>query len=302
MRVLHFSDPHLHVRASEIALRQWLGKRIVGGINFLLLRRGDFAAVPRKLAELAAFAERERVDLVLCTGDYTTLGTEVELRAARRAVAPLMERPAGFVHVPGNHDLYVRSDVRAGVFERVFGAPGPGDLPEHAVDGGWPFARLVGERVAVVAVNSARPNPSPWRSSGRVPAAQIEALSRLLADPRLDGRFVFVLSHYGPRRDDGRVDHWLHGLENAEELVAACRRLRWGAILHGHLHRRFRLDLPGMPPIFCAGSATRSGREGFWLFEVEESAVRARRGRWDGRGFAIEPDAGEEIRPRPASA
>ncbi len=297
MRVLHFSDPHLHVRAREIAPRQWLGKRLVGGLNFLLLRRGDFAGASEKLAELAAFAEREEVALVICTGDYTTLGTRVELEAARRAVAPLMERPAGFVHVPGNHDLYVRSDVRASTFERVFGEPGPGDLPEHAVDGGWPFARLVGEGIAVVAVNSARPNPAPWRSSGRIPRRQIEALAGLLADPRLAGRFVFLLTHYGPRRGDGRLDHWFHGLENAEDLLDACRGLARGAILHGHLHRRFRLDLPGAPPIFCAGSATRAGRESFWLFEIEAERARARGGRWDGRRFVLESGAVEEIAP-----
>lgn len=34
------------------------------------------------------------------------------------------------------------------------------------VDGPWPLLRLIGENLAVVGVNSARPNPLPWRSSG----------------------------------------------------------------------------------------------------------------------------------------
>ena len=54
------------------------------------------------------------------------------------------------------------------------------------VDGVWPLVRLIGDSVAVVCVNSARPNPQPWRSSGRIPDTQIKALRDVLRDPRLD--------------------------------------------------------------------------------------------------------------------
>lgn len=287
MRVLHISDVHVDVPLAEVPWRDWLGKRLLAGIVFALRRREHFRGVPQKLLALAEFAAEQQVDLVLCTGDHTAFGTEPELARARRDLGVLMERPLGFVHVPGNHDLYLPSALRERRFERHFGDTLRTDLPEHAVDGPWPLVRLFGDEVAVVAVNSARPNPELWRSSGRIPEVQIDALPRVLSDPRLAGRFVFVMTHYAPRRADGRPDGPMHGLENAESFLAACREVERGAILHGHLHTRYRVDLEGLPALFCAGSTTHEGREGLWLFEVAGDTVTARPGRFDGSRYVL---------------
>ena len=291
MRVLHISDLHVDVPFAEVPWRDWLGKRLLAGMVFAMRRREHFRSVPEKLVALAEFADEHAVDLVLCTGDHTAFGTEPELARARRELAVLMERPAGFVHVPGNHDLYLRSALRESRFERHFGDTLHSDLPEYAADGPWPLVRLFGDDVAVVAVNSARPNPQPWRSSGRISARQLEALPRVLEDPRVAGRFVFVMTHYGPCREGGRPDRRLHGLENAESFLEACRRVERGAILHGHLHTRYRVDLFGLPPIFCAGSSTHEGREGLWLFELAGGEVTARPGRFTGRRYVLAGDA-----------
>ena len=59
------------------------GKRLLGGANMLLRRRRLFAKARPKLAALARFADREHIDVALCTGDYTGLGTMPELEQAR---------------------------------------------------------------------------------------------------------------------------------------------------------------------------------------------------------------------------
>jgi 3',5'-cyclic AMP phosphodiesterase CpdA len=291
MRVLHLSDVHVDVPLWQMPWRQMWNKRLLGGANLVLRRHAHFADARQKLALLAEFAREQSVDLVICTGDYTALGTEPELIAARSAIDALTRFPSGYVTVPGNHDVYLPDVVRDGRFERHFGDLLRSDLPEACADGPWPVVRFIGDDVAVLAVNSARPNPELWRSNGRIPDVQLQALARLCADPRVHSRFVFIATHYAPRRADGSPDRPLHGLENADALLSVCASLPRAALLHGHIHWRFALQLPEMPMrIFGSGSTTCSGREGLWLFDVQAGSARAVPGTFrDGR-YVLEPE------------
>ncbi len=290
MRILHFSDVHVDVPASEIPFRDWLGKRLVGGLNHALRRRPHFARSREKLAELARFAEAERIDLALGTGDFTILGSEAELSAAERAVAPLADRPRGLVVLPGNHDLYLPDGVREARFDRHFARWMTTDCDDLATEGGWPRVRLF-PGCAIVLVSSARPNPEPWRSSGRVPEAQLAGLRRAIVDSRLRDRFVIVATHYAPRKANGQPDAALHGLENADALLEALRGIDRGCLVHGHIHRHYRLDLPGVrTPILCAGSTTQEGHEGLWILDVDGAGnATATPGHWEnGRGYVAD--------------
>jgi 3',5'-cyclic AMP phosphodiesterase CpdA len=287
IRALHISDVHVDVPFASIPWRDWLGKRAIGGGNHWLRRARHFRGVRAKLEALDRFRQEQEVGVVLCTGDYTVLGTAPELAAAREAIDPLTRAQHGFVTVPGNHDIYVDH----GRFEARFGDLLSSDLPEYRVDGVWPIVRLIDDSVAVVAVNSARPNPQPWRSSGRIPPAQLAALAKILRDPRVSDRFVFVITHYAPRRADGTPDSYLHGLTNADEFLEVCSDLSRGAILHGHVHRCFNLRVPGVSPqVFGAGSTTQDMREGLWLFDIDSEGMRAVRGAWDGERYVLTRD------------
>ena len=290
IRALHFSDVHVDVPASQIPLGDWLGKRLIGGANHALRRGRHFREAREKLSALASFAASAQIDLSVCTGDYTVLGSDAELGAAAAAVEPLTRPALGFVTVPGNHDLYVPDTTRERRFEKHFGKWLTTDCPELAVDGGWPLVRIFGDSLAVVAISSARPNPQPWRSSGLVPAAQLEALVRALDDERLRDRFVLVITHYAVRLASGDRDRATHALDNADELMRVLAPRRRVALLHGHVHQRYRLDLPHFgPTILGAGSATMEGREGFWLLEIERDAAFATPGAYvDGRYVLLE--------------
>jgi hypothetical protein len=288
VRALHFTDVHVLAPYSGIPLRDWLGKRLLGGANAVLRRNRRFADAVHKLGRLAEFVRDQRVELVLCTGDYTTLGTEAEYAVARAAVAPLLKAPLGYVHVPGNHDLYLGDTVRERRFERAFAGTFASDLPEHRVDGTWPLVRLVGDEVAVIAVSSARPNPQPWRSSGRVPDAELAALPRA-SRPAPGGPLRLRAAALRPAPRERRARPVPARLENADELLAVCRTIERGAILHGHLHHCFELTLPGLRArIFDAGSTTYAGREGLWVFDVDRDGARATRGRWDGERYVLD--------------
>ncbi|HEX7479741.1 MAG TPA: metallophosphoesterase [Polyangiales bacterium] len=291
-RVLHLSDVHVDVPLTQMPWRQMVNKRFLGAANLVLSRHSHFAQARQKLASLAQFAREHAVDAIICTGDYTALGTEPEIIAARQAIEPLTRAAASYVTLPGNHDLYMPDCVADTRFERHFGDLLRSDAPELCTDGLWPIVRFIGSDVAVIAVNSARPNPQPWRSSGRIPDAQVEALARIVRDPRMAQRFVFVATHYAPRRADGTPDRKSHGLDNAEAFLHACAGVTRGALLHGHIHWRFQLQVPELRVrIFGAGSTTCAGREGLWLFDIEAGQARATPGSWLGERYGLDSGA-----------
>jgi 3',5'-cyclic AMP phosphodiesterase CpdA len=294
VRILHFSDIHLGLGLRRIPLSDWASKRLAGGANLLRGRGRRFSAAAEKTRAMVQFADEVRADFVLCTGDLTALATEAEFQAARDILGPLLDT-GRFIVIPGNHDVYTRRDVVQQRFERRFASSLESDAPDLCTEGPWPIVRLPSDDVAVIAVNSAR--PILLKSSGSIPDAQIEGLRAALADPRLAGRFVFLMTHYAPCRADGSPDTREHGLDNVDALLEAAAGIERGAYLCGHIHTTFRQRIEGfVGEVFCAGSSTLAGREGFWLFESGSSGWEARRGGWSEDGYVIDPpDSGNLI-------
>ena len=287
VRVLHFSDIHIGLGLRRIPLRDWPGKRLAGGLNLARGRGRRFEDARDKLVRLAEIARS--ADIVVFSGDFTAMGTDAEFEAARAAIEPILGSTGAFVCVPGNHDLYAPDVVRERRFEKHFGDLLETDRPDLRIDGPWPVIRLLGGELAVVALNSARPNRAPWRSSGRIPDVQLRALNQALHHPDIAQRFVLIVTHYAPRLWGGAPDTRTHRLVNTEAFLSTCAAVERGAILCGHVHRTFRVRIPGVgPEIFCAGSATMHELEGFWLLDVEQGRLSARRGRWTGDGYVVE--------------
>lgn len=287
MRILHFSDPHFDLSLRTLPFRKWFGKRAIGALNLLAGRGRFFDEAEEKIAALNDFKNEQGIELVLCTGDYTALGLDAELRNAAELIAPLSNTPQGFVTVPGNHDIYAKDVIKNHFFFDNFGAAMQTDMPEYCADGIWPFVRLIGDDIAVIAVNSAKPNPLPWRSDGHIPSVQLQALDRILDDSRLFGRFIFVMTHYASRLQNGLPDTRLHGLQNADDFLAICKKIPTGALLCGHVHRCYRTPLDGLNvDLYCAGSATKERREGFWLFDIEDGVCRVSQGSFNADEYA----------------
>ncbi|ADV45754.1 metallophosphoesterase family protein [Nitratifractor salsuginis] len=288
MRILHCSDPHFDLSLRSIPWKKLFGKRAIGALNLLGGRGRYFDEAEEKIAALARFKERYGVDLVLCTGDVTALGLTAELENAAELLAPLAQPPKHFIIIPGNHDVYSADVIRGDHFHYYFGQYMHTDWPQYAVDGPWPIVRLFSEDIAVVAVNSAKPNPLPWRSDGYIPPAQLEALEKILQDHRIKDRWIFVMTHYAARLANGRPDKPNHGLRNADEFLNVCRLIQKGAILNGHVHRCYRTSLAdeGLNiDEYCAGSVTMEGRECFWLFDVNQDSMKVHQGYFDKEAY-----------------
>ncbi len=289
LRVLHFSDVHLESGFKGVPKGQFFNKRFAGYLNLALHRRVHFAGAEKKVQALAELIERESVDVALCTGDYTALGTRPELEYAWEILKPVVKAPSAYVTVPGNHDVYLDDAIADGRFDQVFGDVLTTDMPEVATDDGWPRVRFFGEELVIITINSARPNPSIRLSSGRVPDAQLEALAGLLRHERVRDRFVMVATHYAPRLANGRPDAKRHGLDNADAVLRTCAPVARGVLCHGHVHHNYRVREPGLRmDLMGAGSATHKGREGLWMYEVGARAAFATPGTWTGERYELD--------------
>jgi len=286
LRILHFSDIHVNIQIRHMHWKKWFSKRAVGAINLLRGRARYFDDTEKKLAALIQFKKANDIDVVINTGDYTALGLESELELARTLLDPLMDPLQHYITVPGNHDIYVHEGNSHYRFSEQFCGVLQNDMPEYCRGGHWPLIRLLGDETAVIAVNSSRPNPWPWRSDGEIPEEQLDALNKALEDDRLKNRFIFVMTHYAPRLANGKDDKKLHGLVNADRFLEICRNIKTGAVLFGHIHQTYRLLIPGMKSeLFCAGSATMEGKEGFWVYELNDKNIHPRRVAWNGKEY-----------------
>ncbi|KYJ87732.1 metallophosphoesterase family protein [Sulfurovum riftiae] len=281
LRILHFSDIHVNIQIRHMNWKRWFSKRAIGAVNLLRGRAKYFDETEEKMAALIRFKEENNIDIVINTGDYTALGLECELKMAREFLAPLMSPPQNYITVPGNHDIYVHEGKSHYRFSAHFCSVLQNDLPEYCRGGHWPLIRLLGDNAAVIAIDSAKPNPWPWRSDGEIAEEQIEALEEMLQDERVKGRFLFIITHYAPRLANGKPDTRLHGLINADALLDRCRVVEKGAILFGHVHQTYRLSVEGLnSELFCAGSATMEGHEGCWVYELDGGNMQARQVGW----------------------
>lgn len=302
MRILHYSDPHIPTPLHRVPLVKWLSKRAIGGANLFLGRHRLFADAEAKLDGLSRFKSEQHVDLVICTGDYTALGLKHEYIEAVNTIRPLMDAPSGYINVPGNHDYYLIDALREERFRTYFGDTLKSDLPEYQIDGPWPQVRLIGDDLGVIAVNSSRPNPLPWRSSGRIPDKQLKTLETLSYDKRLADRLVFIITHYAPLLANGKHDSRLHGLTNTESFLATCAHFRNAVILCGHVHLCYHVIVNATgQSIFCAGSSTMDMNESFWLFDLLQEEMKATKGRWDGHKFILDTDSAVRIPFQPSN-
>lgn len=282
LRILHFSDIHIGMHVRHMHWKKWFSKRGIGALNLLRGRSKYFDDAVEKMEALVRFKDANNIDLVINTGDYTSLGLKRELALARELVEPMMNAPQGYITVPGNHDIYVSEARSHRRFSEQFAKVLHSDMPEYSIDGRWPLVRLIGDNDAIIAINSVRPNPWPWRSNGIISQAELEMIDRALQDQRLQNRFIFIATHYAPRLANGEDDTPLHGLINADELLKVCRKIDRGAILCGHIHQTYRVAISELScKVYCAGSATMSGCEGFWVYERSVDKIKAFQVSWD---------------------
>jgi exonuclease SbcD len=241
MRILHTSDWH--------AGRLWKSRNRLPELQDILEHLGDFI-------------ERERIDLVLMSGDVYE--HQVPTPEGERAVAHFFTR-LGRANVPsvvvaGNHDHAMRIDTW-GLFAEFVGVRARG-LPRRRTEGGLlEVPTRNGETACVAAV--------PFAAAGRIVEALTLAHDETLARQQYADAMQRILAHLaqGFRADAVNlvVAHtYIAGAKSAGSERVVTLGDDWAAtpqalpataqyVALGHIHRPQRLDAAG-PHTEYAGS------------------------------------------------
>lgn len=221
-RLAHLSDPHLGPLVG-LSLRELIGKRATGYVNWRRNRR--HAHDMEILAQVVADIHAQAPDHIACTGDVTHIGLPGEFETAIAFLDALGERQ-NVSFVPGNHDAYARSSLKA-LASRL----GPWATSDDGSPG-YPWYRRRGP-VALIGLNTGIPT-LPLMATGKVGRAQLERTGLLLDRAKAQGLVRVVVIHHPPYVGGARRTRELVDAADFEMLLA-----RKGAdlVLHGHNHR-----------------------------------------------------------------
>jgi 3',5'-cyclic AMP phosphodiesterase CpdA len=223
------------------------------------------------------------VDHLVVTGDLTLSGEARELERAAELLAPFAEARKLTV-VPGNHDVWSEDSVETARFLRAIGPDGKGMRKAAPT---YPHVVPLGDEAALVALDSARWGEDPRTTAGRLGSEQIRATRAIVREQVKAGRAVVLAFHHHvvlpPERvpSDALVSRM--PLADADQVVRLVAELPVAAVLHGHRHTAFRVDLPGAAgptPVLCAGSAARVTDEPVrraraYVYEIDRTGLRS---------------------------
>jgi 3',5'-cyclic AMP phosphodiesterase CpdA len=167
--------------------------------------------------------------------------------------------------VPGNHDVWTEDAVETARFLRLVGPDGRGMKKAQP---SYPHVVPLGDEVVLVALDSARWGEDPWTTPGRLGSEQLRGAREIVREQAKLGRAVVLAFHHHVVLPQERVPSDAHvarmPLADADQVVRLVAELPVAAVLHGHRHTAFRVDLPGAAgptPVLCAGSASRVADE-----------------------------------------
>jgi 3',5'-cyclic AMP phosphodiesterase CpdA len=245
----HISDIHLSP-LPQVGLRDLVGKRLTGFLNWKLKRHGELNS--ETLVQLVEHMKGQNADFTAVTGDLTNLALPAEIERAGRWLQSI-GNPANIAVCPGNHDAYVPGALESA--QALWGDYLKGETLEGQA---FPFVRRVGD-VAIISVSSAVPTP-PFMAVGRFEEKQAARLARILKLLGDAGYFRTVLIHHPPNAELQHPSFGLKGHRLFRQIIASE-----GAelVLHGHTHRSSIHHIPGkdheVPVIGVAAASAAQG-------------------------------------------
>ena len=244
MKILHFSDIHVWGPGGfegDVNL-----KRLLGWLNLKMGRARRFP--PTLGRSVVAAIARAEADLVIFTGDATTMSLTGEFALADTLFQPLREKwGERFLIIPGNHDRYTPRSQARRLYEQ--GMNGAGEALPRAV------AATPDGQTAVILLDLAVPRR--LTSRGRDIGPWMDASITLAREQKARFDRVVVAGHYPLAYPPGVRASWQHRLPGADRLLRGLADAGVDAYLHGHKHQRWAFCPLADAPLVClnAGSA-----------------------------------------------
>jgi 3',5'-cyclic AMP phosphodiesterase CpdA len=273
MRIAHLSDLHL-LDLKHVGARQFLGRRLVGGVNLLTRRRGAHSA--EVFERLLEDVIEQSPDHSVITGDLSNLALESEFERVAAYLRLLWDYERLSV-IPGNHDYYTPEAVRERRFEKTFY---PYMFPEFSdLDAEfYPYGKRL-DTVSIFGLCSAVLPPVGF-AWGEVKQPQMMRFVQLVHQPRFRNTFKIVLVHHHFHERRG-LGEFTATMQRREELADLLLDNGVDLVLHGHDHiGRFGWLTGGgrRIPVIGAGSATATSARPdlvarYNLYTIDEGAL-----------------------------
>jgi 3',5'-cyclic AMP phosphodiesterase CpdA len=274
MRLIHLSDLHFWRFETDPALL--MNKRLVGMLSLAAGRARRFRL--ERWGSVVGRARELKPDHILITGDLTTTALEAEFEDALNAVRMLSTDPNQVTVIPGNHDRYTTEADRARRFESYFGPYMGGPA--------FPWIRRPDSDLAILGLD---PTRSHLSARGFLPAGQLDAAKRLVADVSSACRLI-VACHYPLTAPTPalRRELWAKRLVNSTAVEEWLQTIGRHIYCCGHVHESWAhrpSTIPGQialnpgPPLMASN---RPGFEpGFLELDLKPEPVRVIRHRWN---------------------
>jgi 3',5'-cyclic AMP phosphodiesterase CpdA len=185
--------------------------------------------------------------------------------------------------LPGNHDVWSYEAAEKFRFLRAIGPDGKG--MRSAVQS-FPRAVPLGDDAVLIALDSARWGEDPWQTLGKLGSGQLRTARELVREHGRQEKAILLALHHHlvlpPERVSSDACVAKMALADADQVVRLVAELPVAAVLHGHRHVAFRVELPGpdgVTPVLCAGSASRVADEPVrraraFVYEIDRTGLR----------------------------
>ncbi len=234
------------------------------------------------LKKILGALQEEPIDHLLVTGDVTLSGETSEFERVAELLAPWSESGKLTV-LPGNHDVWSYEAAASWRFLRTLGPDGRGMKKPVAV---FPLEVPLSPEVTLLALDTARYGAEPKSTAGLVGSEQLNAARDLAREATKQGKAVVLALHHHlvipPERVPSDMALARMPLADAYKIVRLVAEIPFAAVLHGHRHTSFRVEIPGPAgptPVICAGSASRVADEPVrrpraLVYEIDRTGLR----------------------------
>ena len=246
MKIHHFSDIHEGAFPGPLAI---LSKRFFGGFNYCFLRKKhvQWQCLERAIEQI----KKDKPEIVVISGDFTSTGSTKEFSMARKRLEPLRAiEDLIILAVPGNHDNYIDDKKSYKAMMEFIVWLTAGVVTE------FPCRIEVPEAVFYLSDHS-KPRPIKL-SSGELTE---ETYLKLKEWSALDkGKVRVAIGHYPFLNDLGNELPARKSLDNGKKALSLLQSGDLEVNLCGHIHRGFlRTEDSGAIEV-CAGSLTMGGQ------------------------------------------
>ena len=243
IKIAHFSD--IHIFSLPQNNFELIGKRVLGSLNFIFKRSRQIDY--KKLDIFTKYIEKEQYDIVLFTGDATTISTAKEFRIAYRYLKRIIKnKNIEFLAIPGNHDTYIKNKKMLAHNLSFY---------YHLNRKRWKNFPIItnSHGIDFFLSNQAVPNDF-LHSNGLFPNNEIQPLNDFIKQNPNNEKIV--LGHYPLLDENAKKLSFRRKLKNNHHLQSHLINNKIAFYLCGHIHKPFKQNIGEKSIQISSGSLT----------------------------------------------